>query len=318
MKWLEVRIDTCHAGLEAVETFLSVQGIDDVVIDDSEEFRALAQDDAARWGGADEAPAAQKAGDARVSFYLEDSEAGWAKLAAVRMALTLFRAEAQGSCGSLLMTLEHLEDADWQDNWKQYYKPMEIGKRLLVVPKWEQAEAPGRIPLILDPGLAFGTGSHATTRLCLTALEACIRGGERVADLGCGSGILAIAALKLGAKSAFACDIDDKCGNIVRENAQLNGVDESSYTVRCGDVLTDAALKRELGGGYDVVLANIVADVILALAPAVRPLLVPGGTFICSGIIDDRAVETADGLRLAGFSILQSREQDGWFCYVCR
>lgn len=107
--------------------------------------------------------------------------------------------------------MENVEDADWENNWKQFYKPMEIGERLLVVPEWEQAQEDGRVKLVLNPGLTFGTGSHATTRLCLQALEQHIHGGEKVLDLGCGSGILSIAALLLGAKDAFACDIDDKC-----------------------------------------------------------------------------------------------------------
>ena len=216
------------------------------------------------------------------------------------------------------MTLDNLEESDWENNWKQFYKPMEIGDRLIVIPEWENADIGDRVPLILNPGLTFGTGSHATTRLCLKALEQRVHGGERVLDLGCGSGILSIAALKLGAAHAFACDIDDKCQDVAYENAALNGIGKDVYTVRTGDILTDSALQAEIGGGYDVVLANIVADVIIALAPAVRPLLKPDGVFICSGIIDDRAVEVADKLRQAGLAILESNQSEGWFSYVCR
>ena len=195
---------------------------------------------------------------------------------------------------------------------------MEIGERLIVIPQWEQADTHGRVPLILNPGLTFGTGSHATTRLCLTALEERVHGGERVLDLGCGSGILSIAALKLGAISAFACDIDDKCLDVAYENAALNGIGRDTYTVRAGNILTDRALQTEIGGGYDVVLANIVADVIIALAGSVRPLLREGGVFICSGIIDDRAEEVAAALRDAGLDVQDTRSADGWFCYTCR
>ena len=150
------------------------------------------------------------------------------------------------------------------------------------------------------------------------AFRSRIHGGERVLDLGCGSGILSIAALRLGAASAFACDIDDKCVGVAYENAALNGIGREHYTVRAGDVLSDKRLAREFGGDYDIVVANIVADVIIALAPQVRPLLKKGGLFLCSGIIDDRAVEVADALRLAGWAIMEARESEGWFSYLCK
>ena len=166
--------------------------------------------------------------------------------------------------------------------------------------------------------MTFGTGSHATTRLCLTALEQAVQGGEKVLDLGCGSGILSIAALKLGADTALAVDIDDKSLDVAYENAAMNGIGRDRYTVLAGDILTDEALKARIGGGYDIVLANIVADVIIALAPAVHPLLKAGGYFLCSGIIDDRAEEVAGKLRSAGLTIQETYSADGWFSYLCR
>ena len=317
MKWLEVHIDTNHQGLEQVEAFLSGQGIDSVVIDDEGEFQDFLENNHQYWDYVDEDLMAAEKGKSRVTFYLEANEDGFSTLAQVRVALAEFK-ERHPECGSLLMTLDNLEESDWENNWKQFYKPMEIGDRLIVIPEWENADIGDRVPLILNPGLTFGTGSHATTRLCLKALEQRVHGGERVLDLGCGSGILSIAALKLGAAHAFACDIDDKCQDVAYENAALNGIGKDVYTVRTGDILTDSAVQAEIGGGYDVVLANIVADVIIALAPAVRPLLKPDGVFICSGIIDDRAVEVADKLRQAGLAILESNQSEGWFSYVCR
>lgn len=319
MKWLEVHIETNHAGLEATAAFLSGLGIDGVVIDDEAEFHEFLEENKKSWDYVDEALLQKEAGASRITFYLEENEAGFARLGEVRMALEAFRRK-HPDCGSLLMTLEHLEEADWALGWQKYYKPMKIGDRLLVVPEWEKdaAEPGGRVSLILDPGLAFGTGSHATTRLCLEALERAVKPGDTVLDLGCGSGILSIAALKLGAASATAADIDGMCVKVAYENAALNGIGQDRYTVLSGDVLADEALRSKLGGDYDVVTANIVADVILGLAPMVRRFLKPRGLFLCSGIIDERAVEVADGLRRGGWAILESREDGGWFAFVCR
>ena len=210
MNWLELHIETNHAGLEPVETMLSALGIDGVVIDDETEFQDFLENNHQYWDYVDEDLEKKMQGASRVTFYLAADEEGFAKMGEVRIALQSLK-ESRSDCGSLLLTLENLQDADWENNWKQYYKPMEIGERLLVIPQWEKADCGSRVPLILDPGLTFGTGSHATTQLCLTALEQAVRGGEKVLDLGCGSGILSIAALKLGAASAVAVDIDDKC-----------------------------------------------------------------------------------------------------------
>ena len=323
MNWLELHIDTTHTGLEPLETLLSSLDIDGVVIDDETEFQDFLENNHQYWDYVDEDLERQMQGKSRITFYLQADEAGFAKLGEVRIALQTLK-EARTDCGTLLMTLNNMQDADWENNWKQYYKPMEIGRRLLVIPQWEQddpkvqAMMAARVPLILEPGLTFGTGSHATTRLCLTALEKTVQGGEKVLDLGCGSGILSIAALKLGAASALAVDIDDKCLGVAYENAAMNGIGRDIYTVKVGDVLSSENLRAEIGGGYDVVLANIVADVIIGLAPMVRSLLSETGVFLCSGIIDDRADEVAEKLRRAGLEITETRSAEGWFAYTCR
>ena len=305
MKWLELKIDAAPAGLDPVSALLEDLGNTGLVIADEGDYREYQEQNRAYWDNVADALMQEKTGLCRITFYLEDSPDGYTTLSRVRMALSRVKQE-HPEYGSLLLTMEIMEDADWENNWKQFYKPMEIGDRLLVIPEWESAGVPeGRVALRLNPGLTFGTGSHATTRLCLTALEKHVRGGEPVLDLGCGSGILSIAALLLGADRAVACDIDEKCMDVAYENAALNGVGRDRYTVRWG-------------GPFEVGGANIVADVIMALASSVRPLVREGGIFLCSGIIDDRAEEVAQCLRDIGWTIAETRSSEGWFSYLCR
>ena len=239
-------------------------------------------------------------GRSRITFYLEAGETAAAKLGEVRIALSALKAQ-RSDCGTLLMTLADLEDADWENNWKQYYQPLEIGERLLVVPEWLRDDpevreklSGGRVPLLLDPGLTFGTGGHATTRLCLDGAGE-DHPGRRA---GAGPGLRQRHPLHRGGEAGRRL----RRGGGHRRQVPPGGPGErrpqrhrgGRVHVRIGDILRDEDLRAAIGGGYQVVLANIVADVIIGLAPAVRGLLAEGGVFLCSGIIDDRAEEVAE------------------------
>ena len=207
--------------------------------------------------------------------------------------------------------IEGLDEKDWAESWKQYYQPIPLG-RVTIVPAWQSyTPAEGEVIVRMDPGMAFGTGTHETTSLCLETLDSLVKGGERVLDIGTGSGILAIAALKLGAKVAEGVDIDPMCVRTAGENAARNGVADR-FTVLVGD------LSDQASGQYNIITANIVAAAILSLAPHVPVLMAPGARFIASGIIDERKDEVITGLKAAGLTPIEVKEKRGWVCVICK
>ncbi len=203
-------------------------------------------------------------------------------------------------------------EEDWADKWKAFFKPTSIGERLFVRPVWiEDFDAADRAVLNIEPGAAFGTGTHDTTRLCLETLDKIIKNGDTVLDIGCGSGILAIASLLLGATEGFGVDIDELAVKTAKENGKMNGLDEPELKFVCGD-LADKVTKQ-----YDVVVANIVADIIILFSTQVRAFMKQGAKFIASGIIDTRADEVVNALQNAGLKLVERIEQGGWVCLVC-
>ena len=208
---------------------------------------------------------------------------------------------------------ETVREEDWANNWKKYFKPLPVGEKLLICPSWETADNPdGRKLLSIDPGMAFGTGGHDTTRLVLETLERHITDGCDFLDIGCGSGILSIAACLLGAGSALGVDIDALAVRTAKENGELNGLTEPKYIILKGD------LAKDVSGKYPVIAANIVADAIIALSPAVPALLADGGVYITSGIIDTREQDVLAALEKCGFTVVERHEHGGWLCLVCK
>ena len=302
-KWLEIAINTTPDRLDEVTAKLTAAGMAGLVIEDEAEFQQFLEQNRQYWDYVDQELLDRMKGVTRVKFYVTDDADGRAQLAQYTHGL---------DCE---YTVTSLSDNDWAYSWQKYYKPLSIGERLYVVPQWEKDKPvpDGRVPFYLNPGLTFGTGSHASTQLCLEGVEAHTKQGDSVLDLGCGSGILSIAALVLGASHALAVDIDPKAVDVAYENAALNGIGKDRYTVRAGDILTDTALASEIARQrYPLVLANIVADVIIPLSAHVLDLLTQDGIFLCSGIIDTRAHEVEAALERNGLKIIKKREKNGW------
>ena len=303
MQWIECAV-LSHGDPDRVCDALTELGVEGMAVEDEADFRSFLESNRAYWDYVDKELEDRFAGVSRVKFWVSADEAGRSLLSAVRAA-------------GYDVETSLIADEDWENNWKQYYKPLPVGERLVVVPAWEEADADGRLPLRLDPGLIFGTGSHPTTRMCLETLERLSAPGKRVLDLGCGSGILAIGALVLGCSQAVGCDIDPKAPDVAMDNAALNGIGPDRFKVYAGDVLTDRGMRTALGKDYDIVLANIVSDVIIPLSPLAGGFLAGDGDFVCSGIIDGRQDEVAEALKKAGFAIRGHYCQEEWHCFWC-
>jgi len=308
-KWLEVTVEAQAGQTDDVCARLVAAGMTGLVIEDGDDFRKFLEENRQYWDYVDDELLRRMQGAARVKFYVTDDEEGRALLARCTAGL------------DLPFTTVPLREDDWAHGWQKYYRPMAVGTRLYIVPEWERDTVPpeGRVPLYLNPGLTFGTGSHASTQLCLEGLERHVPAGGTVLDLGCGSGILSIAALRLGAARAVGVDIDPKAVGVAYENAALNGIGRDRYTVRAGDVLSDAALAAELARNRcPLVLANIVADVIIPLSRRAEEFLMPDGVFLCSGILDTRADEVAAALREHGLAVIEKTERGGWTAFAAR
>ncbi len=304
MRWIEICLDTPRGEIDARCEELAALGAGGFVIENEEDLREFLENNRQYWDYVDRELEERFSGLSRIKTYLADDAGGKAVLAAIR--------EKYPS-----LSVSYVEDSDWENNWREYYKPIEVGEKLVVVPEWEEAPQTGRLPLRLDPGLIFGTGSHPTTRMCLAALEKYAAPGKRVLDLGCGSGILGIGALILGCAGCVGCDIDPKAPDVAAANAALNGIGKDRFSVYAGDILSDASLRRFLGGGYEIVLANIVSDVIIPLSSFAGAFTAPGGVFISSGIIDGREDEVAAAIRAGGFRITAHHFEEEWHCFEC-
>lgn len=313
--WMELFIETTEAGIDPVCARMIALGVEGLQIDDADEFLAQSR----YWDYVDETLMSEKSKRIGVRVYLPATPDGMEQISLIRSELDALRMLDGPGIGSLEITRQDIASVDWENAWKQYYKPTEVGERLLIVPAWEPVPPTDRAVFLNNPGLSFGTGSHASTRLALRLLERHLKPEDTVLDLGCGSGILSICALKLGASRADAIDVDPLAAKVTRENAERNGVAESTLSTFVGDARTDPAFQRYLEGRrYDIVLANIVADIIIGLLDTVGRCLQPGGKFISSGIIDVRRDDMTAALQHAGFLTETVLEEEGWVSILAR
>lgn len=318
MNWIKISIITTNSGIDAVCNRLSELGIDGAEIMDKDDFKQFLENNRKYWDYVDEELERLKEADTKITVYVSDDAEGERLLAEIQSSISeMKRNDENGMLGTLNILTANVKDEDWSENWKQYFKPLKIGKKVLIQPEWQPLEeATDRTVFKVNPGMTFGTGSHDSTRFCIEEIEENLKNGDTLLDLGCGSGILSIIALLLGASDCTAVDIDENAVDVAYANLELNGLDKTKYHVSSGDVIEDAEVRARFGK-YDIVVANIVADVIKALCPYIKGFMKENAVFICSGIINERAEEVKSALEDAGLSIIQTKQSNEWTAYTC-
>ena len=309
MAWLEITIDTAAHQVETVAQALTARGFSDLVIEDQQEFETFLEENRAYWDYIDESLQQRLQGLSRIKLYLEDTDTA-----------SLERLRRYAEEAGLPMAVSRMADTNWEESWKDNYPPQEVGEDLVVLPCWlTEAYQGSRKRIILDPGLTFGTGAHPSTQMVMEVMERSAAAGARCLDLGSGSGILSITALRLGAGKAVGVDIDPKAEDIARENAAYNGFAAPEFTALTGNVTEDHELMEQLAGeSWDLVLVNIVADVIIGLAPVLPRFLGEKTRLICSGILDTRLGDVTAALAAAGIAVEEIHAKEDWRCVSCR
>ena len=317
MKYLEIGIETQRAGIELILTALMNLGITDAVVEDPADIDDLLKKEKGyEWDYIDDSVLELKNETPKVTVYLSDDADGHARAEAVCRAMRELKQQADRGVfgeavdvGSLKTEVRCEDDSEWKDNWKAYFKPAKVSKSIVVKPTWELYEAKaGEKVIEIDPGMAFGTGTHETTSLCIRLLEDYLKPGEKVLDVGCGSGILSIAAALLGASEVLGVEIDPDAVAIAQENLALNHVEQIA-SAQYGDLTKGIDFKA------DVIVANLMADLVVMLSQDVAEHLLPGGRYISSGILTEKMPEVVDAMRALGFAVMEVRE-DGMWCAI--
>lgn len=316
MKWIRFTLDTHTDAVDMLSYMLDEIGVEGIEIED---HVPLSEEDKKKMFVDILPDPEENDGSAKVHFYMEPENCDLEKI--MLQVQDIFQ-EVKSFCniGKGTVSLSETEDKDWINNWKTFFKPFRAADNIVIKPTWEDytKENEKDILIEIDPGVAFGTGSHETTKLCIQALSKYTKTGDSVLDVGCGSGILSIAALKLGAGHATAIDIDDVAVKVAAENMEVNHIAPDQYTLFAGDLITNSYLKVKAGTGHDIVVANILADVIIPLTGVIRPHLKKGGLYITSGIINTKEAEVREALERNGFEILSLEYMKEWCCFIAR
>lgn len=324
MEWIEAKIYTTREGIEPVSAVLLETGITGIQVEDDDELKEYLEESSMYWDYVDDELLNKEKEETKLKIYVSDNPYGNEILLNVKEAINRLKTmenEIGLNLGRLhIETTSNLNDEEWLNKWKEFYKPFTLGEKILIKPVWENIDnKDNKVIFNINPGHVFGTGLHQTTQLCITSLEKYVTNESVVLDLGCGSGILSIISLLLGAKSAFAVDIDENAVKVAYENAELNGIGKDKYYVTSGNVVTDGNLKDEIGyKKYDIVLANIIADVICFISPVVPSQLKDNGVFIASGIIKDRLEDVYNSLNESGLEVIDTIIKDEWVCVISK
>ncbi len=316
MKWIRFTLDTHTDAVDMLSYMLNEIGVEGIEIEDHIPLSAADKEKMF----VDILPDPEENdGSAKVHFYMEPENCDPERV--MLQVQNIFQ-EIKAFCniGRGTVSLSETEDKDWINNWKTFFKPFRASESIVIKPTWEtyEKERDSDILIEIDPGIAFGTGSHETTRLCIQALEKYVKAGDSVLDVGCGSGILSIAALKLGCGHATAMDIDEVAVKVAKENMEVNHIFPGNYTIFAGNLIADPRLKEKAGSGHDIVVANILADVIIPLTGVIRQHMKKGGLYITSGIINTKENEVKKALEDNNFEILGVEYMKEWCCMICR
>lgn len=320
--WIEIFIETTKEGFETVSGIIYQCGITGVMIEDADDFEEFLENPARDWDYIEDELVEQKHNAKNgITFFVRDNMNGKETFELVKEMLKNAKEnEKEIDFGSLDITVKNIKEDDWANNWKKYFKPFAVGDKIVIRPSWEEYNDDGnKTVLKIDPGHVFGTGTHETTQLCIELIENYLKKDDMVLDIGCGSGILSIASLLLGAKYADAVDIDPNAIDIAYTNAGMNDIGRETYDVVSGNILEDEDLNEKYSGKkYDVVEANIVADVIIALTDKIPQYIKDGGVFISSGIIVERLDDVLEALKGHGFEVLEVKKKKGWSAIASR
>lgn len=314
MEWTEVNIYTTTEGIELVCSKLTDIGVKGFAIRDAEDFKEFLENKNGQWDYIDKDLLGLTDCETCITVYIPSNDQGAEMLTAIKSMLSEMRAnDTEKLYGRLEAELTSIREEDWANNWKQYFKPFKVGEKLVIKPSWEDYDnADNRVILEIDPASSFGTGKHHTTRLCLELLEKNLNKSDNLLDMGCGSGILSIGAMLLGAGSAVGVDIEENAAATALENAEKNHISSDVYKTYYGNILSDEKLASEIDRKYDIITANIVADVIIEMKDYFVRYLKKGGILIISGIIEERMDEVIAAVESAGFSNPEPYVKEGW------